>query len=160
MKKSFSFLILNSVFLISFSQDTITVQSGTAGTFELITTDTLPAESEYDESAYVPTGGGQVIILISGTETQRITNKPIPPVDNFQITIYPNPGKGIYAITVYNKTIRKIEIASIVGETIQSSQVNDSYKLNVDISALAKGIYFVKVYLTDGSTKTEKVIFQ
>jgi len=156
-------IILSALIFIAcktYSQDTITIQSSTAGTFELITTDdTIPDESEYTESEYTPTGGGSVINLTTESGNLRKSNTAVID-DNIKFSIYPNPGKGIYTVSVYNKTIHKIEITSIIGETIQLNQINDVYKTIIDISTLTKGIYFFKIICTDGSTKTEKVIFQ
>jgi len=164
MKKIYSLLFLANCLLPianCFSQDTITISSITAGNFELITEETETIDTNYTESTYSSTDSGTVISLITESSNERkSTTEAIDQA--IKLTIYPNPGKGIYTVTAYNKTINKIEVTSILGETLAplSQGRGEGGEVTVNISTLTKGVYFFKIICTDASTKTEKVVFQ
>ena len=71
-------------------------------------------------------------------------------------SVYPNPTSGIIKVT--GKSIKKIEIYNLLGEsiyTVFSQQISGE----IDLSNFQKGIYFVKIY--DGEKiHTEKLIIQ
>lgn len=72
-----------------------------------------------------------------------------------EISIYPNPNEGIFTIN----GIRKGDVVSVysqLGVPVLISNVTQDFLFNVDISSLAKGIYFVKVQ-SKLSTFTTKV---
>ncbi|MGC9331204.1 MAG: T9SS type A sorting domain-containing protein [Bacteroidales bacterium] len=59
------------------------------------------------------------------------------------IVIYPNPNRGKFTIAQTND-IKSIEIYNAMGEIVYKSWASNA-KLQIDISAQPKGIYFVKV---------------
>lgn len=72
-----------------------------------------------------------------------------------EISIYPNPNEGKFAIN----GIRKGDVVSVynqLGIPVLNRKVTEDLLFNVDISSLAKGIYFVKVQ-SKLSTFTTKV---
>ena len=71
-----------------------------------------------------------------------------------KINIYPNPVKDELTIENGELTIKKITIADLSGKSIQ--QINGSQK-QINVSVLAKGIYFVKIE-TDKGVVTRKLI--
>ena len=60
-----------------------------------------------------------------------------------EIKIFPNPTTDIITITSANDRIAKIEIFSITGQIIKSEHNPNS---KIDVSDIAKGIYFLKIY--------------
>lgn len=76
-------------------------------------------------------------------------------VEQNEISIYPNPNEGEFTIN----GIRKGDVVSVysqLGVPVLNSKVTEDFLFNVDISSLAKGIYFVKVQ-SKLSTFTTKV---
>ena len=61
-----------------------------------------------------------------------------------EVRIFPNPTSQQLNI-VTGKTIQKIEILTIGGQLILSSKTN-----TVDVSQLAEGVYFIKIYTPTG----------
>ena len=68
-------------------------------------------------------------------------------VSNGQLKIYPNPNTGQLTIVMNNEqlTMNNVEIYSVVGQLLQSKIVNQQSKIEIDVSHLAKGVYFLKV---------------
>ena len=72
-----------------------------------------------------------------------------------QFNYYPNPVKNNLSIS--NGTlIRKIEVKSILGQIIQTKQVN-SLQTDIDLSYLTSGVYFVTIY-SESQEKMIKII--
>lgn len=65
--------------------------------------------------------------------------------ENSSLNVYPNPGNGNFNLSMgnYNKSA-KVFILDVLGNVMQQIEVNNQI-LNFDISALHKGIYFVKM---------------
>ena len=68
---------------------------------------------------------------------------------------FPNPVKNTLSIS-NDSTISKIEITSILGQTMLSKKVNE-LQTEIDLSSLSNGIYFVKA-TSEGQEKTVKII--
>lgn len=71
---------------------------------------------------------------------------------NIQIAMFPNPAKTMFYIET-DKAISQIEIFNQQGQLIKKANTK-----NIDISELPRGLYFVKVSLTDKSLKEGKFI--
>lgn len=71
------------------------------------------------------------------------------------VNIYPNPVKGI--MTVEASEYQFLEIFDFAGRCVASREVNCI--TNIDMSRMAKGVYFVKMIGGNG-TSTKKVIVE
>jgi hypothetical protein len=58
------------------------------------------------------------------------------------IRVYPNPTKGQLTIDNGELTMNNVEIYNVVGQKLQSKIVNLQSKIVIDVSHLAKGLYF------------------
>jgi hypothetical protein len=79
------------------------------------------------------------------------------------LSIYPNPSTGIFTLT-YDQSadeLHEIEVVSTVGSTVKnimaSGQRENYY--SIDLSAMSKGIYFVRCTFASGSI-TRKILLQ
>jgi len=72
---------------------------------------------------------------------------------NASLRIYPNPTNGQLTIDNGELTIENVEVYNIVGQKLQSKIVNLQSKIEIDVSHLASGLYFLKV-----DNKTFKII--
>ncbi len=70
--------------------------------------------------------------------------------------IYPNPSNGILFIEARN--IQTIEIIDITGKVVKQIQ-ETSNKIQIDLSNIHKGIYFIKIK-TEKGIVTEKIILE
>lgn len=72
-----------------------------------------------------------------------------------QITVYPNPSKGMFYISNLSKNDLNVEVFDINGNKIGIFAVEN----NLDLSNYAKGIYFAKFY-TDKRSMTLKLVIE
>ena len=77
-------------------------------------------------------------------------------LDNFEI--FPNPSEGLFTISSDFKTEAKIEIFSSLGKSVFKSGAISSKEI-IDLSSLAKGVYFLKIE-TDNGSLNQKLIIQ
>ncbi len=78
------------------------------------------------------------------------------------LKIAPNPSKGRISITGDNVTnLESVKVYNILGSLVKNLQVNTTEStLNLDLSALNKGIYLVKLNTKNGETTTQKLIIE
>lgn len=76
---------------------------------------------------------------------------------NTTVTILPNPASS--HIVVQGKNIAAIEFYDNMGKKVMSKFIATSLS-SIDVSTLTKGIYYVKILLTDGNFETQKLIVQ
>ncbi len=127
-------------------------------------------------NAYIPESfTGPSIALIDNVSlivvSESITTEPtlsIPDlVDSGTINtensfiIYPNPNKGLFFVDNKNAVnVNRMEVYSIEGRLIEVLLVNSYLKtIEANISNLASGIYFIKLYTNIGVT-THRMIIQ
>ena len=88
-------------------------------------------------------------------------------VDNNALTssmkVYPNPTQGMFTVSISNAeaTDMTLELVNISGQTVYRNTVKSVYSYNeeIDASAFAKGVYYLKV--NDGTeVKIEKIVIQ
>lgn len=65
------------------------------------------------------------------------------------VTAYPNPSDGQFTLDIANTHVSdlKITVMNIQGQTVYQNQVKSvsNYQQNIDLTAFAKGMYFLKV---------------
>lgn len=79
--------------------------------------------------------------------------------ENQQYSIYPNPTTGIINIHLQPQSgFREIVITGTSGQIIYSKKTTQLNDVNVDLSALARGIYFIQFIDEQKQVKTDKLI--
>ncbi len=80
--------------------------------------------------------------------------------EDSEIEMYPNPTNGIISIE-HAETINEVAIFSINGQSVQSKihLSNNSGRLDLDMTSLARGVYFITVK-TSSQVVTKKIIKQ
>jgi hypothetical protein len=74
--------------------------------------------------------------------------------------IYPNPSYGIFTISSTHSKLLNCSIYNVIGERVFSQQSNPTNQLNIDLSAQAKGIYFVETTDENWNVSNTKIIIQ
>lgn len=77
---------------------------------------------------------------------------------NLPLTIYPNPAKDI--ITVVYPNLKSLVITDVAGRVVADRKYAGDNEVDVSISQLNKGVYFVKVIGTNGNMETQKLIIE
>ena len=92
--------------------------------------------------------------------TDILTEVPEMPdvdADPFQVTISPNPARGLMTITTdYDKGKASVRIMNAQGVTVRVFSMKGS--ATIDVSDLPSGIYFV--HIIGGKVVTRKVVIQ
>lgn len=72
-------------------------------------------------------------------------------IETEELAVYPNPNSGEFTIALKKNGSKNISIYDITGKEVYTS-VLENEKLNVNISKMSNGIYYLKVYDKDEST--------
>ncbi len=75
-----------------------------------------------------------------------------------QLSIYPNPGNGIFNIQSAN-TIQSIQVYSLTG-ALMAQQKPDNAISQMDLSQLNPGIYFARISDGEGNIITRKIVIE
>ena len=98
---------------------------------------------------------GNCITINNATEIKTI--------DNFDVTIYPNPTSGIITIDLSKEAIRSastaIEVFDTNGKSISFNKEINGNNLRIDFSGFSQGIYFLKISGKD-KTFTKKIFIR
>jgi len=83
------------------------------------------------------------------------------PQSGFSFSIFPNPTNGFVKIN-FSENLRdgKIELLSVTGNTVFSSDFHQHSTFNIPVSELKKGIYFVKITGGEKGSIIKKVVIQ
>ena len=78
--------------------------------------------------------------------------------DNTVFSVLPNPATS--RITIKGNNLVSVHIIDNTGKAVVIEQANNSNNLTIDISHLAKGLYFVQMKDSKGNLQTEKVVVE
>jgi len=81
--------------------------------------------------------GGFVDLSALPTDVKNVTREN-------SITIFPNPATSTLTIQSTNAPVNNISITNVLGQTVYTQECN-AQQIDVDVSALAAAVYFVKV---------------
>ncbi|MCD7974031.1 MAG: T9SS type A sorting domain-containing protein [Candidatus Azobacteroides sp.] len=74
------------------------------------------------------------------------------------LSIYPNPIVGNTVIVQINNLIQKVEVIDLTGKCILAAADVNSVETTLDVSALGKGYYILRVTTGKGNIETAKII--
>ncbi len=103
--------------------------------------------------------GGCVDTVAKAINVKNCTTGIDRVTSNNQVTVYPNPAKGIIHIEglLLNGTT-EITIIDMLGNTVKQVSINNN-KISINIADLSEGVYFVNIR-TDTNIVTKKVVVQ
>jgi len=95
----------------------------------------------------------------------REENSGMSKSDAHKLSVFPNPSNGFVDMSIYAETDFKaqIEVMDILGSVLSRAEQNlniGSNNLGMDLSHLAKGVYFVNVKMESGKTETVRLILE
>ncbi|MCC7534052.1 MAG: T9SS type A sorting domain-containing protein [Bacteroidia bacterium] len=91
---------------------------------------------------------------ITYSKTEKVQIK----IDKEQLTIYPNPAKGIININYPN--IREVSILDMAGRKLVAKSFNNSNLVQLNVASLSKGIYILQAINNKGDVQTQKLIIE
>jgi hypothetical protein len=81
-------------------------------------------------------------------------------VSNSVLSVFPNPGKGVFTISNAIKTAQfDVVITNALGQIIITESKENVTELTFDLSTYSRGIYYTKVTTTEG-TKLFKIVLE
>jgi len=100
-------------------------------------------------------------IVTNTFNTEFVQSLSNPTFTNSSIGLYPNPAHGNVQITTsVNETIAAIVFYDISGKAVTRISNLSITQTTVDISALAKGVYFVEITTGTNLKQVKKLIVQ
>jgi uncharacterized repeat protein (TIGR01451 family) len=114
----------------------------------------LPLGSQIENTAYIYFDYNAPII----TNTTQNNFQTVVSIINKneivnQLKVFPNPANELLNINLQNNNIENCTITNALGQMVYSSanEINANHKIQLNISHLSAGVYFVKVSAGDGS---------
>ncbi len=99
-----------------------------------------------------------------GSQTEGDPNgSPASSELNWDFTLYPNPANGSTTIRLLNdwRSEGHVEVYDLTGKSMAIKQAETSAgMLQIEASSFAKGVYFVKVRMPDGSSRVKQLVIQ
>lgn len=101
-------------------------------------------------------GGNLPLIYVSNLYFYNLGTASVGKVQDFELSLYPNPAKNIVNITS-GESIDMVRIYDLTGRMVKQANPN-SNKFRIDVKSLNKGVYLVKLNYKDktGSIKLIK----
>ena len=131
---------------------------------------TWNSNCEWNGFVYTLTG---VKNAVTGLPEIRITESAAPEINTAvvsetaasadalnKITVFPNPGNGIFNVELHNQTDASLMISDLFGKQIQNRIIPaGTGSFTVDITGYAPGMYLLHITM-NGETSTHKIILQ
>lgn len=75
------------------------------------------------------------------------------------LKVFPNPNNGQFSLTLNSGKALTIEVVNMKGQVVYNNQLNASGNHQIDLTSIAKGVYYLKVN-NGHSVKVEKVVVE
>ena len=72
-------------------------------------------------------------------------------IKNIHFLIYPNPAKNI--VTINGNHISSVQLIDNAGKQLMNKSFLDATNPSINISRLHSGVYYLRIQITDGSTR-------
>jgi hypothetical protein len=113
--------------------------------------------SIFDGSNPIAPFNGNSIGSLTVTLTNVLSIDEVNPLGSPKI--FPNPSTG--NTTISNaQSIKTVEIYNILGSLVKSENYENASKIDLNLQALQKGMYVVRLSDASGNTKTQKLILE
>jgi uncharacterized repeat protein (TIGR01451 family) len=114
----------------------------------------LPLGSQIENTAYIYFDyNAPIVTNTTQNNFQTVVSTFNAKDDTNQLKVFPNPANEILNINLQNNNIENCIITNALGQTVYNSanEINTNYKIQLNISNLNSGVYFVKVRSSNGS---------
>ncbi len=81
-------------------------------------------------------------------------------MNEFEISVYPNPANDAVKIAMDWSKIEKVTISNFSGVVVKTIAADQVFEKEIDISDLPAGLYLIKVKLQNGSVVAEMLVKQ
>jgi hypothetical protein len=88
--------------------------------------------------------GVDAIFGFRTTTTTCVTGIEPIPVDDAKVRLFPNPTSQQLTID-YSESVKQLSIVNLLGQSLKTLEINASGRMDVDVSELPSGVYFLKI---------------
>ncbi len=75
------------------------------------------------------------------------------------VTCYPNPVSNFLNVSLLGEdSFTNFEIVDIKGHVVKEAQLEKATTLNIDLQSMVKGIYFLRLVLSNGEIKIQRIV--
>jgi hypothetical protein len=101
-------------------------------------------------SAQGCTGNGQVTTFVSSCNSiEEVSAKT-------RVSVYPNPNNGQFFVS--SESAITLQVMNTLGQVVRTIELNETNGLNIEVSGLANGVYYLSSGDASNQHKTTKVI--
>ena len=129
---------------------------------QYITIGNFKSDANTDTSVIIHSGSQTgAYYYIDDVSVIDCTNAGISEIINpkSEILISPNPTTGIFTIHTEGTNIKEIKVFTVLGEeVITNYELGITNAVSIDVSGIAKGIYFVQITVDSAGSPTKNVI--
>jgi Leucine-rich repeat (LRR) protein len=114
----------------------------------------LPLGTQIENTAYIYFDyNAPIITNTTQNNFQTVVTTINRNDDTNQLKVFPNPANEVLNINLQNNNIENCIITNALGQTVYNSanEINGNHKIQLNISNLSVGVYFVKVRSSNGS---------
>jgi hypothetical protein len=114
----------------------------------------LPLGTQIENTAYIYFDyNAPIITNTTQNNFQTVVSTFNGNDDSNQLKVFPNPANELLNISLQNSAIQNCIITNALGQTVYNSanEINGNHKIQLNISNLNQGVYFVKVRASNGS---------
>jgi hypothetical protein len=122
-----------------------------------------PIGGQTNQNFNVTVNGNYAVVVSNGScqATSSCTNVIVTGVESVNakqsLNIYPNPSKGIFSIES-NEIIKSVQVVDALGKVVFNQNQWNDFKINISLTNLKTGIYFIKTATFISSTTNNIII--
>lgn len=137
---------------ISQNANTLSViETGTTYQWVDCNNSNAPISGENAQDFDVTVSGDYAVMLFDGgcytiSACENITVTGVEAINKNQVSaIYPNPVSNGHLTIQSKNEINEVKIVDAIGKTVYSNKFNNQKQINIDLTSLNKGVYFIQL---------------
>ncbi|MEZ5198978.1 MAG: T9SS type A sorting domain-containing protein [Bacteroidales bacterium] len=101
---------------------------------------------------------GENMVLNGSMESWPGVGFEVPVYNRETVALYPNPVSDVLNISLENTVADKIEIRNVLGQQVKTVFLSNDKQMELNVSGLQEGIYFVAIFNNDKIIDTQRVL--
>jgi 6-phosphogluconolactonase (cycloisomerase 2 family) len=146
----------NRTWLVNASQPWVTFNKTSGNGNDMLNVNVTENPTNSQRTATATLTAGSIIKTVTIIQDATVGINEVNKTNH--ITIYPNPTSGIVTISSI-QTIANIEVFDVTGKLVYTQQNNNNQtNLEINLSALSNGIYFINAQTENGEISKSKLV--